>query len=105
MIARVKTTFFSTPATFRAWLSANHATAAEPLVGFHEVDSGKPRITWPQSVDQALSFGWIDGVRATKRRARERRLRTLIADAAAGRTIGPFTRPVAKRATATRGRA
>ena len=56
-------TFFPTPAAFRAWLAANHATATELLVGFHKVGSGKPSITWPQSVDQALCFGWIDGVR------------------------------------------
>ena len=55
--------YFATPADFRAWLTANHATAPELLVGFHKVDSGKPSITWPQSVDQALCFGWIDGVR------------------------------------------
>jgi hypothetical protein len=62
MIGRVKPTFFPTPATFRAWLSANHATAAELFVGFHKVGSGTPSI-WPQSVDEALCFGWIDGVR------------------------------------------
>jgi uncharacterized protein YdeI (YjbR/CyaY-like superfamily) len=59
----MKPTFFASPAAFRAWLSANHATAPELLVGFHKVGSGKPSITWPQSVDQALCFGWIDGVR------------------------------------------
>jgi uncharacterized protein YdeI (YjbR/CyaY-like superfamily) len=56
-------TFFATPAEWRAWLEANHATAAELLVGFWKVGSGKPSMTWPQSVDEALSFGWIDGVR------------------------------------------
>ena len=55
--------FFATPADFRAWLTANHATAPELLVGFRKVGTGKPSITWPQSVDQALCFGWIDGVR------------------------------------------
>ena len=58
-----KPRFFATPADFRAWLTANHATAPELLVGFHKVGTGKPSITWPQSVDQALCFGWIDGVR------------------------------------------
>jgi uncharacterized protein YdeI (YjbR/CyaY-like superfamily) len=58
-----KPRYFATPADFRAWLAANHATARELLVGFHKVGSGKPSITWPQSVDQALCFGWIDGVR------------------------------------------
>jgi uncharacterized protein YdeI (YjbR/CyaY-like superfamily) len=56
-------TFFATPAEWRARLKANHATAAELSVGFWKRDSGKPSITWPESVDEALCFGWIDGVR------------------------------------------
>jgi uncharacterized protein YdeI (YjbR/CyaY-like superfamily) len=56
-------TFFATPAAFRAWLVRNHATASELLVGFHKRSSGKPSMTWPESVDEALCFGWIDGVR------------------------------------------
>jgi uncharacterized protein YdeI (YjbR/CyaY-like superfamily) len=56
-------TFFATPDEFRAWLQEHHATASELLVGFHKKDSGRPSITWPQAVDQALCFGWIDGVR------------------------------------------
>jgi uncharacterized protein YdeI (YjbR/CyaY-like superfamily) len=56
-------TFFATPAEFRAWLEAHHATASELLVGFHKKGSGLQGITWPESVDQALCFGWIDGVR------------------------------------------
>jgi uncharacterized protein YdeI (YjbR/CyaY-like superfamily) len=59
----MKPTFFATPADFRAWLAANHAKEKELLVGFYKVGSGKPSITWPQSVDEALCFGWIDGVR------------------------------------------
>jgi uncharacterized protein YdeI (YjbR/CyaY-like superfamily) len=59
----VKPIFFSTPETFRAWLDGNHAKARVILVGFHKVGTGKPSITWPQSVDEALSVGWIDGVR------------------------------------------
>jgi uncharacterized protein YdeI (YjbR/CyaY-like superfamily) len=58
-----KPTFFATPARFRAWLSKHHATAPEVLVGFYKRDSGRPSITWPESVDQALCFGWIDGIR------------------------------------------
>jgi uncharacterized protein YdeI (YjbR/CyaY-like superfamily) len=61
--ASMKPIFFKTPAAFRAWLARNHAKAAELLVGFYKKDSGKPSITWPESVDQALCFGWIDGVR------------------------------------------
>lgn len=55
--------FFATPAEFRAWFEAHHETAQEVLVGFYKKDSGKPGITWPESVDEALCFGWIDGVR------------------------------------------
>jgi len=58
-----KPTFFSTPADFRAWLEAHHDKLREQLVGFHKKDSGKPSITWPESVQVALCFGWIDGVR------------------------------------------
>ncbi|MGD9994958.1 MAG: YdeI family protein [Salinivirgaceae bacterium] len=56
-------TFFKTPADFRAWLENNHETASELIVGFYKVASGKPSINWSQSVDQALCFGWIDGIR------------------------------------------
>jgi uncharacterized protein YdeI (YjbR/CyaY-like superfamily) len=59
----MKPKFFATPAQFRAWLEKHHAKAKELLVGFYKRDSGKPSITWPQSVDEALCFGWIDGVR------------------------------------------
>jgi uncharacterized protein YdeI (YjbR/CyaY-like superfamily) len=59
----MKPTFFATPAEFRAWFEANHLSAKELLVGFYKRGSGKPSITWPESVDEALCFGWIDGVR------------------------------------------
>ncbi len=59
----MKPTFFKTPAEFRRWLERHHATAAELLVGFCKKGSGKPSITWPESVDEALCFGWIDGIR------------------------------------------
>jgi len=59
----LKPEFFQTPADFRTWLEKNHATATEFWVGFYTKDSGKPSITWPESVDQALCFGWIDGLR------------------------------------------
>ena len=60
-----KPTYFATPGDFRAWLEANHATESELWVGFHKKGSGTPSITWPESVDEALCFGWIDGVRKT----------------------------------------
>ena len=59
----MKPKFFATPAKFRAWLEKNHACADELLVGFYKKGTGKPSITWPESVDEALCFGWIDGVR------------------------------------------
>jgi uncharacterized protein YdeI (YjbR/CyaY-like superfamily) len=59
----MKPKFFKTPAAFRAWLEKNHDAADELLVGFYKKGSGKPSIDWPQSVDEALCFGWIDGIR------------------------------------------
>ena len=55
--------FFRTPAAFRKWLEAHHATTRELWVGYYKKDTGRPSITWPESVDEALCFGWIDGVR------------------------------------------
>jgi uncharacterized protein YdeI (YjbR/CyaY-like superfamily) len=55
--------YFRTPAAFREWLAKNHTKATELVVGFYKTSSGKPSLTWPQSVDEALCFGWIDGVR------------------------------------------
>jgi len=55
--------FFATPAAFRSWLKRNSASANELIVGFYTRDSGLPSITWPESVDEALCVGWIDGVR------------------------------------------
>ena len=55
--------FFATPEYWRAWLAENHTDASEVSVGFWKKDSGKASISWPQSVDEALCFGWIDGVR------------------------------------------
>jgi uncharacterized protein YdeI (YjbR/CyaY-like superfamily) len=60
---QAKPLFFAAPSEFRAWLELHHATSAELLVGFYKKGSGKPSITWPESVDEALCFGWIDGVR------------------------------------------
>lgn len=56
-------TYFKTPAAFRAWLLAHHQRETELLVGFYKTKTGRPSITWPESVDEALCFGWIDGVR------------------------------------------
>jgi uncharacterized protein YdeI (YjbR/CyaY-like superfamily) len=55
--------FFDSPAAFRAWLEEHHATETEVLVGFWKAATGRPSLTWSQSVDEALCYGWIDGVR------------------------------------------
>ena len=55
--------FFDDPAEFRAWLAENHDRASELWVGFHKKATGKPSMTWPESVDEALCYGWIDAVR------------------------------------------
>ncbi len=59
----MKAIYFSGPEAFRAWLEEHHGGETEVLVGFHKRGTGKPSLTWPQSVDEALCFGWIDGVR------------------------------------------
>lgn len=56
-------TFFPTPDDFRMWLDQNHQNETELWVGFYKKATKKPSITWPESVDQALCFGWIDGIR------------------------------------------
>lgn len=55
--------FFATPKSFRAWLARHHADTPELWVGFYKKDSGRRSITWPESVDEALCVGWIDGLR------------------------------------------
>ena len=55
--------FFSSPAAFRRWLHSHHRTASEVWVGYHRKDTGVPTLTWAESVDEALCFGWIDGIR------------------------------------------
>ncbi len=108
----MKATFFRTGAAFRAWLEKNHDNAAELLVGFYKVGSGKPSVTYQQALDEALAFGWIDGIRRgideisycirfTPRRARSiwsavniKRAKEL---AAAGRMAPPGLAAFAKR--------
>lgn len=55
--------FFTKPNEFRKWLEKYHGKKNELLVGYYKKDTGRPSITWPESVDQALCFGWIDGIR------------------------------------------
>jgi uncharacterized protein YdeI (YjbR/CyaY-like superfamily) len=59
----MKPTFFPTLAAFRKWLERNHGKADALWVGYYKKGSGKPSMTWPESVDEALCFGWIDGIR------------------------------------------
>jgi uncharacterized protein YdeI (YjbR/CyaY-like superfamily) len=78
-----KPKFFATPDDWRAWLERNHTSAEELWVGLYKRKSGKPSITWPEAVDGALCFGWIDGVRKSidacsyKIRFSPRRLRSV----------------------------
>ncbi len=58
-----KPAYFARPADFHAWLLENHESETELLVGFHKKDSRRASISWPESVAEALRFGWIDGVR------------------------------------------
>ena len=59
----MKGKYFKSPAEFRRWLEKNHATTQELWVGYYKKGSQQPSITWPESVDEALCFGWIDGIR------------------------------------------
>lgn len=55
--------FFATPEEFRKWLEENHQSETELLVGYYKIGTKKPSMNWSESVDEALCFGWIDGVR------------------------------------------
>src|SRR5204862_6787364 len=57
--------FFATAADFRTWLEKHHDNLREQWVGFYRKNSGRPSITWPEAVDEALCVGWIDGLRKT----------------------------------------
>jgi uncharacterized protein YdeI (YjbR/CyaY-like superfamily) len=62
-LSDVKATYFRSTAEFRRWLEKDHAKKDELLVGYHKKATGKPSMTWAESVDEALCFGWIDGIR------------------------------------------
>lgn len=55
--------FFKTPKEWRAWLDKNHDKETEVFVGFYKVGTGKPSMVWSEAVDQAICYGWIDGIR------------------------------------------
>lgn len=59
----MKPVFFENAYEFRVWLEENHEAHSEILVGYYKKATGLPSMTWPESVDQALCFGWIDGIR------------------------------------------
>jgi uncharacterized protein YdeI (YjbR/CyaY-like superfamily) len=63
MAIALRPAFFETPADFRKWLERHHRSAPELWVGFYKKATGRPSMTWPESVDEALCFGWIDGLR------------------------------------------
>jgi len=56
-------TFFRSPAELREWFEQHHAAARELHAGYFKKSSGEQSVTWPESVDEALCVGWIDGVR------------------------------------------
>ena len=56
-------TYFASPDAFRQWLDTHHDTSRELWVGFYKKATGTPSLTWPESVDDALCYGWIDGKR------------------------------------------
>jgi uncharacterized protein YdeI (YjbR/CyaY-like superfamily) len=62
-LREMKPVYFPSPPDWHAWLEQHHEKHHELWVGLHKKDSGKPSITWPEAVDGALCFGWIDGVR------------------------------------------
>ncbi len=62
-MADLQATFFATAEDFRNWLESSHDQETELLVGYFKKHTGRPSMTWPESVDEALCFGWIDGVR------------------------------------------
>lgn len=55
--------FFQKPSEFRDWLDQHHQTETEIYVGYYKIKSGKKGITWEESVDEAICYGWIDGIR------------------------------------------
>ena len=61
----MKPVYFNNQIEFRQWLAENHADKKELLVGFYKISTGKPSMTWSESVDQAICYGWIDGIRKT----------------------------------------
>ncbi len=63
MPIQIRPRFFKSPAAFRAWLKKHHKTKDELLVGYYKKHTGKPSMTWSESVAEALCFGWIDGIR------------------------------------------
>ncbi len=63
LLAMADVSFFKSAAEFRRWLHKNHQKADKLWVGYYKVGSGKPSLTWQESVDEALCYGWIDGIR------------------------------------------
>jgi len=83
-------TTFERPEDFRDWLEQHHDSERERWVGYYKKGSGKASMTWPESVDETLCFGWV---MTAKEVTRERRSPRLIEDSAAERRIAPLTRP------------
>lgn len=62
-VGEPKPRYFATPEQLRAWFRDHHRSAEELWVGYHKKGSGEASVTWPESVDEALCYGWIDGIR------------------------------------------
>ena len=65
-MSEVEPTFFPTPEDFRAWLEENHASLHHLWVGYYKKATGKQSVTWADTVDEALCYGWIDGIRKSR---------------------------------------
>ena len=65
-VSETEAIFFNSAKAFRAWLGVNHRKATELWVGFWKKHTGKPSLTWRESVDEALCHGWIDGIRRSR---------------------------------------
>ncbi len=62
-VLAMKIVFFKSPSEFRSWLAAHHSAFPELWIGFYNKRAAKKGITYPEALDEALCFGWIDGVR------------------------------------------
>jgi uncharacterized protein YdeI (YjbR/CyaY-like superfamily) len=91
----MEATFFSSGADFRRWLEEHSAKSTELWVGYFKAASGHASVTWPESVDHALCYGWIGSSAQKKEETRQRRIKQLIADSLREQRIKQFLTPSA----------